>query len=122
MLGWCFRRESRPGEVTRGKIREDRGSPFRRQTHAPIREHPKPEPPHALAGEHVQEVRRVRVVDVVVCAAVRESKVNFVEGGDVGDGRRDIASWIDRWEIHVSFGVDRIYGRHEMAGHVTGNG
>ena len=89
---------------------------------APVSEHPKPEVPDLIRSEHVEQMRRVRVVNVVVCAAVRECEVDFVEGSDVGDGRCDIASWVDRWEIHVSLGVDRICGRHEMIGHVTGNG
>ncbi len=37
-----------------------------------VREHPEPEPPHLPRGEHVQQVRAVRVVHIVVPAPVRQ--------------------------------------------------
>lgn len=45
---------------------------------APVCEHAEAEPAHALRREHVEEVRRVCVVHIVVSASVREQEVRVV--------------------------------------------
>ena len=62
-----------------------------------------------LLGKHVQQMRRIRKVDVIVPGPVREQIVHLVERGYVRDGRVDVPAGIELGQVHVSFSIDRIF-------------
>jgi hypothetical protein len=62
-----------------------------------------------LGSEHVQQMGAVRVVDVVVPAAVREQIVDVVEPGHVRYRRVDVPAWVHGGQVHVPLSVDRIW-------------
>jgi len=74
--------------------------------HAPVSEHPELVIPDVLLGKHVQQMCRVRKVDVIVAAPVREQIVDLVKGGHVRDRRVDVPARVERGQVHVSFSVD----------------
>jgi hypothetical protein len=51
---------------------------------------------------------RVRKVDIIVPAPVREQIVHLVKRGHVRDRRVDVPARVERGQVHVSFSVDRI--------------
>ena len=62
----------------------------------PVSEHPEPKFPYVRLGEHVEQVRRIGKVYVVVAAPVREQVINLVERRHVRDGRVDVPARIQR--------------------------
>ena len=62
----------------------------------PVSEHPEPKLPYVRLGEHVEQVRRIGKVYVVVAAPVREQVINLVERRHVRDGRVDVPARIQR--------------------------
>jgi hypothetical protein len=72
----------------------------------PVSEHPEPEVPYVRLGEHVEEVRRIRKVHVVVAAPMCEEIVDVVERRHVRDGRIDVPARVQRRQVHVAFSVD----------------
>ena len=77
---------------------------------APVSEHPELVIPYVLLGEHIEQMGRIRKVDVIVPGPVREQIVHLVESGHVRDRRVDVPARIQRRQVHVSFGIDRIFG------------
>lgn len=59
--------------------------------HAPVREHPELEIPNVIAREHIQQVRRVGEVNVVVTRPVRQQVIDVVESGNIRDRRGDVS-------------------------------
>jgi hypothetical protein len=71
----------------------------------PISKHSESIVPHFLSSEHIEQMRRVGIVDVVICASVGEQEIDIVEAGNVRDGGCYITVGIDSGEIHVSLSI-----------------
>jgi hypothetical protein len=72
----------------------------------PVSEHPEPELLYVRLGEHVEQMRRIRKVHVVVAAPVCKQIIDVVERRHVRDGRIDVPARVQRREVHVAFSVD----------------
>jgi hypothetical protein len=75
-------------------------------THAPISEHPELIISYMFLRKHVQQMCRIRKMDIVVPASMREQIVHLVECGHVRDRRVDVTPWVELGQVHVSFSVD----------------
>ena len=72
---------------------------------SPISEHPESEIPDLFVGQHVQQMRGIREVNIVIPAAVHEQVVDLVKSGHVRNGCVDVSSRIQFWQIHVPLGI-----------------
>ena len=56
--------------------------------------------------EHIEQVRRIGKVHVVIAAPVCEEVVDVVERCHVRDGRIDVPARVQRGQVHVAFSID----------------
>ena len=77
-----------------------------RLLYTPIREHPEGVIAHMPLDEHVEQMRRVRKMHVIVARAMSKEVVHLLEGLDLGYGRVDVAARVQLRCVHVALGVD----------------
>ena len=51
----------------------------------PVSEHPEPETPHFILRQHIQQMSRIREMDVVIATPMSQQVVHVVEPGNVRD-------------------------------------
>jgi len=101
-------------QSSRKKSTKNRGNP-------PVGEHPKPKVPHFLLRQHIQQMRRIQEMHVVVSAPMSEQVIHVVEPRNVGYRRVYIPTGVDVGEVHVPFSVDGVWTpRHHTKGENEG--
>ena len=74
--------------------------------HVPVREHPESKAPNFFLCEHIQQVRRVCEMYIVVATTVRKQVVEVMEGRDVRDRSCHVTLRVHLRQVHVALGVD----------------
>lgn len=64
--------------------------------------------------EFIEQSKGVLHMDVIISDTVHDQKPDiFLHGLYVGDGSVFVAVRVMLWGVHITFGVDRIYGENE---------
>ena len=56
--------------------------------------------------EHIEQVRRIGKVHVVIATPVCKEVIDIVERRHVRDGRIDVPARVQRGQVHVAFSID----------------
>jgi hypothetical protein len=73
-----------------------------------VGEHPESEASHMVLREHIQQSGGVRIVNIVVRAAMRKCIMRGMERRNVVHCRFGVSCCVVGWKAHVSFRVDRV--------------